>query len=550
MMHCRKSFVLLLFVWIPLLAFTQEEGDNFQLLSAGTDARTAFVDLDGYKYQTALGVYSRLVKAKGDYRYPIPRLRVLRERAQGAWMSADDLEVGLEEAAYDVCVAMGPDSLNAMAYLLAHELEHYYQKHIWMRRFSRQYRDLEVGRALSLVSDRLSNETQADYLGGFLAYSAGFGQFDRIPELLNKLYEKYQLDHEANERYPSLQDRQTISTRSSSLMKELSRVFDMANYLTIIKEYEPAGPYFQYVLKEYQSREIYNNLGVASALMALTLFDETEIRFHYPLELDLSTSDQRSGFSDRLQRRKAYLEAAIRHFDYAISLDPEYAPAYLNKACVYAILKDFDRARFFADKEARDKASVDPDYSKTLVDIDVLMGILAAEEGAEAKARELFGKAVEKGSLSGKENLDILLGNIGSSPMAMLGLTPVEKIDGINLKVFSTSPKADAQLAISDDNLLFTHWPAEKEKGSEILMGQTESKVYYFHRTLPGYSGESSKGIRLGDSLEKVKAAYGDPASSLELTRGGLIRYDKPGMIFIFDQGNKLTQWVSFLIQE
>ncbi|MEO6759233.1 MAG: M48 family metalloprotease, partial [Saprospiraceae bacterium] len=197
--------------------------------SLGVDASQRLPG-DSLKYRRALGIYNKLVAARGDYRYAIPDFVMTRDEQKVAWLNFDRLEVGIEEKAYDVCMTFGPDADAALAQLLGHELSHYYEKHNWRRDFARQFKDLAVGAQLGVMTqaDSVFNETQADYLGGFLAYSAGFPVFDQGAALTGALYRAYQLP-DALRIYPVLAERQKLNERSAQLLDKLVNVYEMAN---------------------------------------------------------------------------------------------------------------------------------------------------------------------------------------------------------------------------------------------------------------------------------------------------------------------------------
>ncbi len=336
------------------------------------------------QYKKAVSVYNRLVQARGDSRYPVPSFALLKEVNRMAAMDYAKHEIILEEKAFEVCNSFGNQSDAAIAMLLAHELTHYYEKHGWRKGFVENNIDLDIGLRLDSLVDYAAKETEADYLGGFLVYSAGYGLFDKGPDVLAKLYQAYNMPVGRTEKYPSLSDRQSMGRRSAEKMAQLVEVFDMANLLTAIGNYTDAYAFYYYVLMVYQSREIYNNLGVTAVLDAMQYFGPAELKYRFPVELDLTSTATRNVLA--APNRDSLLRQALLHFDAAISLDPHYAPAYLNKANAYALLKDYNRARFYAGVEARQTA-LKHNYPKTALDADVLTGILDALESQEEKAQ-------------------------------------------------------------------------------------------------------------------------------------------------------------------
>ena len=98
----------------------------------------------GPKYERALRIYTALVEARGDRRYPLPTLVMQNVEYQVACIDYSELEIILEEKAYDVCDAFGAQGDAALATLLGHELSHYYEKHAWRRNFAAGFAALIV----------------------------------------------------------------------------------------------------------------------------------------------------------------------------------------------------------------------------------------------------------------------------------------------------------------------------------------------------------------------------------------------------------------------
>ncbi|MBK6929875.1 MAG: tetratricopeptide repeat protein [Saprospirales bacterium] len=501
------------------------------------------------KYQRALEIYNRLVAARGDFRFPVPKFFLRKEAYRLAGIDYESLEITLEEKAYDVCLEYGDAADAALAFLLGHELTHYYEKHAWRRGFAADYKDLPIGIKLDSLIDDTANETEADYLGGFLAYSAGYGLFDKGPDVIEKLYKAYDLSDQLRG-YPSLSDRKILTQRAAENLGRLVALFDMANLLTAIANYEEAYEYYRYILMSYQSRELYNNLGVMAVLHALTFPQEGAIKYRFPLELDLESSGTK-GSSGMAEARSKLLRQALLHFDAAISLDPDYAPAYLNKACTHLLLGDAKRARFYAEEEARPIA-LDHSYPKTALDVDVLMGILEATLGNTGKAAEIFTAAAGAGSALAALNLRILNKEqaAGGGPEVSPGaVRKTEKIDGQSIASINDALEYDDSKTINlQPTLIFLQNPVQGAN-SRLLISQNDAKGRYtlFHLTGPGYAGPTAQRIGLGaDRAAIIKAYSGEPESTLETPTGQIMVYDN--IIFILGAGGKLERWATYMI--
>lgn len=512
------------------------------------------------KYQRAAKIFNDLVNARGDFRYTVPTFvfnddtSAVAEISYGAAVS-----IRLEERAYDVCASFGPGTDAAIAFLLAHELTHYYERHAWRIGFTKEYKQkrLQIGVQLDTLVDDIANETQADYLGGFLAYSAGYGLFDRGPDLIQKLYEAYYfVKKDPLPNYPSLHDRKALTQYSAEKMKDLADLFDMANLLTATGNFSDALVYYRFILNDYQSREIYNNIGVTAMKAVLVNCREYE-KFLYPLELDLNSSaGQKSGFAGGID--SALVRQALLQFDAAISLDPGYAPAYLNKACAYAVLGDYVRARFYAEEEARSRAREKDKtgqlkYPETGKDVDLLLGIVQAKTGNKDKAKELFQTALNAGRNLGEYNLKVLSreeplpADPGGSKKAVL-----ETIDNQTAGDVAENRKYDKNKTIKLLNGLFFR------RNPNVFINENPKKGFTtFQMSPPDYKGKTGLGIGLGDTFATItdsQKGYGTPASIISTPQGQMLvytnAYNEKNIIFILGNDGKLKRWVNYSLPD
>ncbi len=148
---------------------------------------------------------------------------------------------------YDVCTQFGADSLSAIATILAHELTHYYENHDWSRNFVNQNDALATSEAIAATPDAVKSETQADYLGGILAISAGYDAYELMPELLGEAYTAYGLPDKMPG-YPSLADRKKISQNTADELKNLHAIYRTANLLVLVDAYAISLTYYERVL--------------------------------------------------------------------------------------------------------------------------------------------------------------------------------------------------------------------------------------------------------------------------------------------------------------
>ena len=77
-------------------------------------------------------VYSRLISSIGDMSRTPPVLVMVNSRLFVAQYVPSRNMIQLEYAAFDICRQLGEDSLDGIAFIIAHELGHYYRNHSWL----------------------------------------------------------------------------------------------------------------------------------------------------------------------------------------------------------------------------------------------------------------------------------------------------------------------------------------------------------------------------------------------------------------------------------
>jgi len=506
-----------------------------------------------YKFKVAQQVFDDLIEARGDYRMRIPDLVFSEAERRVAYAKPSKAQIVLEEKAYDLCTTFGKDSLNVLAALLAHELIHYYEKHDWTYRMVKDFEGLKTSEQLQAASERLKFEAQADLLGGFLAYAAGYQPLGLMPDFLTKVYQNYGLQEEIRG-YPSLSDRKAFASRSLEQVEQLAKVFEAANYFSAIGQYEQAKATLEYILKDFQSRELYNNLGVVATLAAMELFSPQELRLAYPVELDARSRLQRINrgavTDDRLRIRKLLLEEALNYFEQAAVLDPDYPNAVLNKACVLALQEQLEDATYFADKAFR-MAKKEASYAKTLSDILILKGVVAYQQGEVEPAKRFFRSALQVGNDLGELNLQMVAQKVVTLKPSLPDTLFRETIEGQSLDAAANSLlmgtlklhesiQLDKQTLFGiqqlDQSQIWLHFQAER--GDYTLL----------HLTGKNYDQPSSQGVTPGAPKTAVERAYGTPPRRVQTSTGTFWVYPIRKLLFCFDTENQLMQWGSFRI--
>ncbi len=517
------------------------------------------------KEATARAVFDRLVAARGAYAVPPPEFSLVSSKRSGAYCTAQTIV--LEEAAFDVCAALGQDAEAALAGLLAHELIHYYAGHA-------------DGSPLGLVNSTINTtggrrragatdaEREADYLGGFLAHMAGFPTVEVMPRVLEGIYRVYDLPEELTD-YPSLPERKALAERSFAQMQQLVAVFDMAGVLTALERYGEAATYYTYLLREFQSREVYNNTGVLYLRAALPLFRPGSLTYVYPTELDLRSrlEPQTRGVAVDRATREFYLEEARKHFQRACLLDPDYAPGLLNLATTHALIAQSlteqpageEAAAIATDRlleagirareslrlaEARGEA-------RTASDARVLLGILAALSDDPATAHIQFSQAVAHPLAALNEHI-LTTGGL-PAPVPPRGAPPfvMEELIGgqplVEVLRAATGPKLAVLVSSGQQRMTVTAHssPAPYTSLLSHTLDDGENQLVMV-RVTPGYVGTTALEISLGDISAQVVKEYGTPAYTVGTVGGELLVYPDSKLV-VEVRGGKVAGWCVYL---
>lgn len=516
------------------------------------------VDENNYKYKVAKEIFDNLVEAKGDKRMRTPKFVMSKGKRYVAWMNNKTVQIGMEEAAYDVCVSYDSDSLNAMAALIAHAMTHYYEKHVWGNDFVIAFADLKVSKRQKMSSKsaamKATNELAANYLGGFLAYSAGYQIFGLMPEFLVDIYADYDLPNELSG-FPDLEDRIRLAVESEMKLEALRHISDAANYLIVLQQYDVVNDYYNYILKEFQSREIYNTAGVNALMAALQLFEAETVKYIYPIQLDCETSVQlpkaKTSFmeSESVEQRKQLLIQAKYHFEQARSLDDNDVIAYVNLACVHDLLGNYEDADFLAKKAINLSKSIST--KRVEGNAYIVRGIVNIHKGENENGIDFFIRAAshDKSCVQlAKQNIAIYNGIASDIMITNPQISSSkEKIGRTNLDVYIQSIDVDVLLELNS----LVSCGLKKMNDSKILLnlidgGQTSYTL--IHLTKENYKGKTAEGIKIGSFKENLIQKYGEPTYIQVTRQGRYYVYDSKNIAF-YIHDEKVEHWIVYRFQ-
>lgn len=524
---------------------------------------------DKEKAEIVENVYKKVFAALGTNEIA-PKFEFNTTRArQIAYMTQDrdgNPLIGFESKAFDVCAQFGERRDDAIALLIGHEISHHSLKHHWGKAFRTAYSIEGLEKDMKDIDKASAKkfEAQADERGGILCYMAGYSTAGLAPELLRALYSSYEI--QPSEKYPSLDERILIAKMQDSLVQNFIKVFETGNYAMAIGEYDLAIDCYQNVLNnEFTSREIINNIGVAYFLKGIGLAEVDDIKYVYPVELDLESKLNSRGSKGMGDDIRKIFEESASYFEKAIGYDKSYATAYLNLACAYSVLQDFRKARYNAEEVAYISDSLQDKFTR--MNADLLLAIIEDLDprGDKATAGKLFSDLSGKGHLLAQINEQIFEGTDLSEleysklPIAWMTGAPQSAVGGQKfpqqevLSGFSSYALANLAMSISDDQEQELAIGRDRRliignlKDSRVLVTtNSNGKYILFHSTLPNYAAGLKNGIKLKSTKDEVIKTLGTPTVAITTKQGNLLRYDGEKLLVLLNGDNKVQQIVSW----
>lgn len=539
------------------------------------------------KYRVAKKIYDDIARAFGDGRLP-PRLVLspegVEQRLIVAWSDpgnggdigitgslgdAQEGYIAVEERVYDLFARPGRDLEGALAFILGHELAHYYLRHGWAGDFGNSFASLDMGKKMlkaASLDEVMRRETEADYFGGFYGFLAGYDTLGSAPKVIDVLYAEYKLPDKIPS-YPSRLERRAIAERAGINLRKMVPLFEGANRLLLLKQYPEAARLYNHLARAFPSREMFNNAGVAYALEALSLFRPGTLGYAYPFEFDAETrllgkSARGKGLDQDKERRNRLLQKAADAFDQALARDREYAVAKVNLAAVNSLLGDNDTALVLAN-QALELAKRQGE-ELTLANAQVARGIAYAATGNRERAQVDFAVAGNSGNRLAALNLALMAGEKPPVRLAAAEEKLPVRLAGAEEKA---APREEVIAGIS------SHAPFPKDKdvvtftlqgsaggepaltlysrrgeGWERNLALIGGRMVNLVATIKGYPGESARGIALGSASAAVREKYGAPARTVTARQSTWYVYDKSGIAFAIDQSGQVAGWLLFSI--
>lgn len=304
-------------------------------------------------------VYDKMFSTMSNGEVAKPRLVLTDNDKVVATYYPEQRELRVSQRFVDLARRFGVDSSNVIAHVFGHELTHILiQRPASIKMVGTGYASKEVSQNMMKLNKVLLDsvyERQADEYACFFAHVAGYKTTHIAGAALDSIYVAFRLSDKDLSRYPPLNERKQIANYAAMQMKLMNDMFENAIISTLSGKYDMAiGLYETIIQNKYTGKEIYNNLGTAYLLKAISYLDSAEYPYTFPIEIDMSTNLDltRSGIVD-VQR---ILQKAHDKFNKALIRAPDYLLALVNKAIVEFLLEEYDNFDVSLYKLEKDEA--------------------------------------------------------------------------------------------------------------------------------------------------------------------------------------------------
>ena len=341
--------------------------------------------------KSCYSVWNNLISSIGNNNPRPPELVLKNSEKNPASYNPKTSTVRIEKKILEICNSFGKDSLNALAYILAHELGHHYQNH----GYHAKYASLDFSQTIDEKEEnsnlRIDYESQADVYAGFYSHIAGYDALSVASNFLDKIYEEYKLPSNIRN-YPSLLQRKLIIDKNVSDFNDLKQTFDLANLNLSIGNYDISRELYDNILDNgFTSREIYNNLGMSYIYEALDMgFEVNNIKLLIPFKTDLKSRLSSNSLSRSINSEEKILhiiEKAKNEFSLALTLDTDYEPAIQNLFYSKLFLKLI--------RNEKSTLEINDILNTKSCCENCVYGLLAFSENNKNKAKNIFKKGSE-----------------------------------------------------------------------------------------------------------------------------------------------------------
>jgi tetratricopeptide (TPR) repeat protein len=251
----------------------------------------------------------------------------------------------------------GKDSMNALAHVLGHELAHVFLNQQLVSQIGSGYASKDLNDKLKKLNNTLRDslfERQADEHAAFYCHVAGYKTTHIGESVLDSIYKRFNLTNKMLSRYPPLEERKEIVRVSQMKMEALRMMFDDGVLALIAGNYNMSRSMFNAIIKEgYNSREMYNNLGLSLLMPAIEELDTLDYPYVFPVQIEMRSSLDEATERSLSLDSKDKLEEALKIFKLASGNSDDYHLCYINSAIAELLLEDYSAMEVSLEKASK-----------------------------------------------------------------------------------------------------------------------------------------------------------------------------------------------------
>ena len=276
---------------------------------------------------------------------PLPKLVIDTDNNISAYFNNSDHIpiIHFNIKTYQLSKSFKKDSTAFIAFILTHELYHYYNN---INNDAKHSCWAAVLNSNEKIDHHKTEEALADYNAAVYSYMAGFDIYNQIPNFIDSIYFHFNLPDTISG-YPTKSERKEGIKKSESDFINFCHIYNLSKLLYLIEDFDGSIQCnLELINKNINNISIYNNIGICYLQKALKLFSIKEEPNPYPIEFD---SKNRFNYTDKRQLtndlisdsiiriRINYLNIARNYFNKSLAINFEYESALLNIAIINCI---------------------------------------------------------------------------------------------------------------------------------------------------------------------------------------------------------------------
>lgn len=559
--------------------------NNYDVLTSEVEPRVTL----------ARKIFQQVLNAAGSPRGVTPRLLIIKDKSLRV-IALPDGWVILSSGALERCYKNTNRGDDRLAFILGHEIAHQLKDDFWHMRFFEALSNyertanspkdtLESVRAIAKQTDEVrAKELAADEHGIVYAAMAGFDPRAIVEDKqgINFFAEWTEaLDpgrlrlNQASTTHPNSNQRaQAVKARLASVFEHIE-AFNLGVMFHQAGMHQQAIASFGLFATYFPSREVSHNLAVSHYHLALQAYTQWKGEPDFALLPRLDPETRASAWASRdaeppEERFHEHIALSIRHARAAVEQDSSYPPAYLTAAAALllnsqpyealGLIREAQR-RFGSNAEWLNAEGVahqlSGDANKATAQFQAA---LQADPKQGAASYNLGRQAMTKGDpVAARQYWQTCLDQAPDGPCAhrarrALGLSGVpmptlpsaarESIDGI-YPGLSLDLLPQKRRPISGVEVPADEHPYEvlRYADGQFLVAQDE-RVLMVGKPSDS-TGQSAGGIAVGDSVARLRAAYGEPDQILVSGDVEIWCYSRLGINFQVNTGVVRT-WLLF----